>query len=43
MRQRIMESVDAVQQALDGLRKDGSVYVRDMVEGRTHYFASDPS
>ena len=43
MRQRISESVEAVHQALEKLREDGAVQERRTTDGRTLYFANDPS
>jgi chromosome segregation and condensation protein ScpB len=39
MRQRISESVYAVQQVLDHLRKAGLIYERKMADGRSVCFA----
>ena len=40
MQQRIKESVNAVQQVLSHLEKEGLVHERTMPDGRTLYFAN---
>lgn len=41
MRQRLSESVDAIQTALEQLKREGAVFERKTTGGRTVYFASE--
>lgn len=43
LRQRLSESVDAIQQALEQLKREGAVFERKTTSGRTIYFASEHS